>query len=221
MTVPPPLPPSTPPPPPGHGQQYWSGPPPQQPYGYLPPPPPTNPLAIAALIGAIVVAPVGIVLGHISLSQIKRTGEQGRGLALAGLIIGYVFTAVAVLSLIALIVFAGIFASAVNDSTSGSYPDSYGYDYGTEPAYEDTAPAYDDSEVTAGVIRDAQVGDCLEVIEGASFDDGTSSSTVYAVSCGSSRATHRVTSRESDTASCPLDWVSTDGPVVVLCLTQP
>ena len=134
MTVPPPLPPSTPPPPPGHGQQYWSGPPPQQPYGYLPPPPPTNPLAFAALIGAIVVAPVGIVLGHISLSQIKRTGEQGRGLALAGLIIGYVFTAVAVLSLIALIVFAGIFASAVNDSTSGSYPDSYGYDNGTEPA---------------------------------------------------------------------------------------
>ena len=32
----------------------------------------------------------GIICGHISLSQIKKTGEQGRGMAIAGLIIGYV-----------------------------------------------------------------------------------------------------------------------------------
>ena len=33
---------------------------------------------------------VAIITGHIALSQIKKTGEQGRGLAIAGLIIGYI-----------------------------------------------------------------------------------------------------------------------------------
>lgn len=32
----------------------------------------------------------GIICGHIALSQISRTGQQGRGLALGGLITGYV-----------------------------------------------------------------------------------------------------------------------------------
>jgi peptidyl-prolyl cis-trans isomerase B (cyclophilin B) len=54
---------------------------------------PTNVLAIIALIGAFVLAPVGIIVGHIALSQIKKTGENGRGLALAGTVLGYVFTA--------------------------------------------------------------------------------------------------------------------------------
>lgn len=49
----------------------------------------TNPLAIAALISAFVVPIVPIVLGHIALSQIRKTGEQGSGLALTGLILGY------------------------------------------------------------------------------------------------------------------------------------
>jgi hypothetical protein len=53
---------------------------------------PTNVLAIIALIGAFVLAPVGIICGHIALGQIKRTGEGGHALALWGTILGYVFT---------------------------------------------------------------------------------------------------------------------------------
>ena len=51
------------------------------------PPRPTNGMAIASLICAFLFAPLGIIFGHISLSQIKRTGEDGRGLALAGLVV--------------------------------------------------------------------------------------------------------------------------------------
>lgn len=50
---------------------------------------PTNGMAIAALIMAFVFFPVGIVLGHVARGQIKRTGEGGKGLATAALIIGY------------------------------------------------------------------------------------------------------------------------------------
>ncbi|WP_319455458.1 MULTISPECIES: DUF4190 domain-containing protein [unclassified Mycobacterium] len=71
---------------------YYPGPP-----GYpgYPPPPPrqTNAWAIVALVAAFTFPPMAIVCGHVSLSQIKRTGDEGRGLAIAGLVVGYVFTA--------------------------------------------------------------------------------------------------------------------------------
>ncbi len=56
----------------------------------------TNGLAIASLVcglGQFVVGPLAtipaIVFGHMARSQISRTGEQGRGLALAGLVLGW------------------------------------------------------------------------------------------------------------------------------------
>jgi len=64
----------------------------------------TNTLAIVALILGIVVPIGGIICGHIALGQIKRTGENGRGLALAGTIIGYVLTVLGILLTIGYIV---------------------------------------------------------------------------------------------------------------------
>jgi Domain of unknown function (DUF4190) len=60
----------------------------------------TNVLAIVALILGIVVPIGGIICGPIALGQIKRTGEAGRGLAMAGLIIGIVFTILGVIIII-------------------------------------------------------------------------------------------------------------------------
>ncbi len=49
-----------------------------------------NPLAVAAMIASVLTFwIVGVVLGHIALVQIRRTGEGGRGMALAGVIVGY------------------------------------------------------------------------------------------------------------------------------------
>lgn len=56
---------------------------------YVSAPPTTNALAIAALILVFVFLPLGIVFGHLARGQIKRTGEGGKGLATAALIIGY------------------------------------------------------------------------------------------------------------------------------------
>src|SRR5882757_8770864 len=74
---------------PAGGPQWNTG----SPYARVPT---TNGMAIAALVGALVFAPLGIILGHIARSQIKRTGEGGRGMATAGLIIGYVVTALSI-----------------------------------------------------------------------------------------------------------------------------
>lgn len=97
---------------PGGGYQPPGGyPPPPQGYGYpapgygYPPPPSstTNPMAIASLVSSLVgwvcgIGPIlGIVFGLIALNQIKQTGQGGRGLALAGTIIGGVGVAIMLL----------------------------------------------------------------------------------------------------------------------------
>src|SRR4051794_5281121 len=83
------------------------GPPPPG-YGYPPPypvyPPPTNPMAVAALVCALTIAPVGLGLGIAARRQIRRTGEQGDGLALAGIIIGGTVTGIYVVLLAVLVI---------------------------------------------------------------------------------------------------------------------
>ena len=63
----------------------------------------TNTLAIVALISVFFISLLGIILGHISLNQIKTTGEGGRGLAIAALVIGYVSVAIGIIVVIAVL----------------------------------------------------------------------------------------------------------------------
>jgi uncharacterized membrane protein len=60
----------------------------------------TNVLAIVALVLAIFVPLVGAILGHVALGQIKKTGEEGRGIALAAVIVGWVFTGLAIVIIV-------------------------------------------------------------------------------------------------------------------------
>ncbi len=80
---------------PHQGYAYHGHPYPGHPYPGYPQPlylkPPTNVLAVLSLVLSLVFfAPVAVIMGHIAVSQIARTGEDGRGMAIAGLIIGWV-----------------------------------------------------------------------------------------------------------------------------------
>ncbi|GID25172.1 DUF4190 domain-containing protein [Paractinoplanes brasiliensis] len=72
--------------PPGYGQPY-AGPMVTS----------TNTMAILALVFAFVFSPAAIIMGHVAKKQIRQTGEQGEGLATAGLWLGYIFTGLGVL----------------------------------------------------------------------------------------------------------------------------
>lgn len=83
----------------------------------------TNGLAIASLVCSLagvitcISAPIGIVLGHVAKKQIAQTGEEGDGLATAGLVVGYILTGLTALACVGW-VFVAIFANASNLSTS-------------------------------------------------------------------------------------------------------
>ena len=52
--------------------------------------PKTNVLAIVSLVLSIIgFNIVAIILGFVAMNQVKKTGENGRGLALAAVIIGF------------------------------------------------------------------------------------------------------------------------------------
>jgi hypothetical protein len=86
-----------------------------------------NVLAIVSFISAFFVSLVAVITGHMALGQIKRTGEKGRGLALAGLIIGYVGIASGIIAVIVFVVMAiagvGLFATIASQYD----PDDYSY----------------------------------------------------------------------------------------------
>lgn len=94
-----------------YGGQYGAPSAPAAPYGYgrYAPPRRTNGLAVASMVlsilGFIWILPLvgslaGAIMGHLSLGQIKRTGEGGRGMALAGVIVGWAGLALLVLGVL-------------------------------------------------------------------------------------------------------------------------
>lgn len=83
---------------------------PYGPHGFYPSPP-TSTLAILAIVFAFVVPPAGLTLGIVALRQIGRTGEGGRGMAVAGIAVGAAFTLICVIYVVALIAFFAIATS--------------------------------------------------------------------------------------------------------------
>ncbi|MET0589547.1 MAG: DUF4190 domain-containing protein [Naasia sp.] len=86
-------------------------------YGYVPQSTaPFNVLSIVAFVLSLVgFNIIAVVLGHIAMSQLKRSGERGRGFAIAALVIGYVSIAAIVLFfiiLIAILIPAGLAAGS-------------------------------------------------------------------------------------------------------------
>ena len=90
------------------------------PYGYpvMPAAQPTNGMAVASMVVSLVgvlglcgyglggyLGIVGAILGHVSRKQIRQRGESGDGMALAGIITGWIATAIAVLATAAIVIF--------------------------------------------------------------------------------------------------------------------
>ena len=95
---------------------------PTAPAAALQPTAPTNILAIIGLIASCIGFTVpGIVLGHIALYQIKRTGEAGHGLAVAALIVGYILFGLSILFVIAYVIIVVLIFGAFAVGSSSTF----------------------------------------------------------------------------------------------------
>jgi hypothetical protein len=89
---------------------------------------PTNSLAVVSMIFGIiswllcpiVASLVAVITGHSARSQIQRTGEGGSGMAMAGLVLGYINLGIVGLFLVFWLLFFGGLAvvGAIGASTS-------------------------------------------------------------------------------------------------------
>jgi uncharacterized membrane protein len=86
--------------------------------------PRTNSLAIASLAcgaGQLIAWPLStvpaVVLGHVARKQIRRTGEDGAGLALAGLVLGWVGVGVIVAAVVFITLAIVVFTRSSGAST--------------------------------------------------------------------------------------------------------
>lgn len=147
-------------------------------YGTAPAPATNDGLAIASLVMSLLwvmgLGSVGaIVTGHLSRSKARREGRQPSGLALAGLIIGYVgaaFMVVAVLAAVAIPVFLNQRVTADNADVKASLrnlataEEAYATDHG---AYTEDLSALEtggyapDSTVQVRIFRADETGYCL------------------------------------------------------------
>ena len=96
---------------------------------------PTNQLALWSMITGIASLTIGwviwlpfgvaaVILGHLGLSQVKKTGEQGRTYAITGLVTGYVSIGIGI---IVIALFALFFGALLVGAL--------GYGYGQMPEF--------------------------------------------------------------------------------------
>jgi hypothetical protein len=89
---------------------------------------PTNGMAIASLVLSLcglltcgITSLIGAILGHVSRRQIRERGEQGDGMALAGIVTGWIIFGLSLVGGAAYVIFIIWFVKNVNNLPS-TYP---------------------------------------------------------------------------------------------------
>jgi hypothetical protein len=164
-----------------------------------PPPksPPYNTFAVLSPILAILVPPGGVVLGHLALPQIRRTGERGWLAAICGLVLGYLMC----LALLA----AGIWFAV--SSPRSTTPASVAPPRATPSTSVVTSMA--PPSVTPRIKLDlsqATVGTCVEIqIRGGGGDDDLD---LFKVPCAHRDGVYAVVARVANDSDCNTTYVA-------------
>jgi hypothetical protein len=151
----PPAPPVAPPTPPVAPPPTPTPPAPPTPYA-VGAPNPNNGMAVAALVLGIltfvclgpIAGVLAIIFGFLGMKKANELGGTGKGMAVAGLILGAVGTILSIILFVVFVVLAGTATVAINDATGPADPSTYSYkitDCGKD--------SFDDPEMTVTVTN--------------------------------------------------------------------
>jgi hypothetical protein len=173
------------------------------PYG-APPAPDYNTFAVLSPIFAVVVPPAGVVLGHLALPQIRRTGERGRAAAIAGLVIGYLMCVL----LIAALIWWLTSDSGSNTTTASISPTDSTYQMPSTTRASTVTSVAPPSTVPRIKLDLATVpiGACVEIQ--LRSDEGSDALDLFKVDCEHKEGVYTVTARVSATYECRSVYVA-------------
>jgi Domain of unknown function (DUF4190) len=172
------------------------------PYG-APPSADYNTFAVLSPIFAVVVPPAGVVLGHLALPQIRRSGERGRNAAIAGLVIGY---------LMCLVLIAALIWWLMSDSDSGdatASPSPSTTPYQMPPPRPSTVTSVAPPPTVPRIKLDlatVPIGTCVEIQ--LRNDEGNDALDLFKVDCAHKEGVYTVTARVPANYECRSVYVA-------------
>lgn len=172
-----------------------------------------NTLATLSVVFAFVFAPVGAVLGHTALSQIRRLRQPGRKRAILGLTLSYFFL---VLAVAVLIVWLLLHANKTqhNPTARTAVP---------APSVSSTVITPPPRGRPRVSVEQLRVGDCVEIQKNE--PDPTRPNTdqiyIYRAKCEVRGGIFQVTQKSSSPDQCPRgEYLTNDQESVVACFVK-
>jgi hypothetical protein len=151
-------------------------------------------------IMAILVPPAGVVLGHLALPQIRRTGERGWLAAICGLVLGY-------LMCVALLVGAIWFAAAGHTRSTQATPAITAPPLGTPSTSVVTSVAPPSTTPRIKLdLAQASVGTCVEIqLRSNTSEDALD---LFKVPCAHREGVYSVVARVQNDSDCNTTYVA-------------
>lgn len=176
-------------------------------------------LATLSIVFAFVFAPVGAVLGHLALYQIKLGRQQGRDRALIGLTLSYVIILFAVVALL-LWALTAQRAPSPAPAPSPAAP---------VPTHVRALPDIQTTVVTPAPparrtvnVEELHSGDCVEIQQTQPDPNNVDTQLIkiYPVNCESRDGVFRVDTISSSTNPCNDEYLTNRANTVVACISK-
>ncbi|KZS80250.1 DUF4190 domain-containing protein [Mycobacterium persicum] len=198
----------------GDGSVPGAPEPPSRPQGEI------NTLATLSLVFAFFFAPAGVVLGHVALARISRTGERGRDRALIGLTLSYVFILFAVVALVVWLVMGAGRGPSPGGTTTSTTPPTTATPSTSIVTSVVTAPS---TTRPTFPVEDMRVGDCVEIqhlYPDPTNPDQTQISLFYSVPCEARDGVFRVDKIATQRNQCPGYALVNADETLVACVSE-
>jgi Domain of unknown function (DUF4190) len=192
---------------------------PRFPHSPRPPDADATTLATLSIVFAFVFAPVGVVLGHLALSQIKLGRQQGRDRALVGLSLSYAFSLFVVVALLLWTITAHSRSSSTATPSTAAAPSALS---APVPEVETTVVTPAPPVRRTVTVDELHAGDCVEIQQTQPDPNNADGQLIkiYPVNCQVRDGVFHVDVVSSSNNPCGDEYLANPTNTIVACITK-